>query len=597
MIENLEKLNIPLDENIDDEHCNYTNSHNISWLKNNYNDDIWELTPHIHTDDKSKYTVTWNIYDIEKNYGVFDRWEYWKKAAKELAYWMMESPETRCQTTSTLALSCRNIREFYEWLCFERRCFSLVDVKQEDINSFCEHISERCLAQSTVMFKFTVISYAYKLKNYLIESLPFNPFKTIQAHTLAKGYSIENGHTPTLYPKEIFSILNHALMLVKDSHQTLRLLKEYMKIHADNSIDHRLVYAKFYTLSGVKSGDLQHKVRALYGAAITIILILLAERKHELSLNKEIDVVELLNKDLDILVGQEKKTAGTVTGKQTERAVIQEVKDALAVILEITSYTKKKSDNIETILLKLPFGHSANGVGEKSYYLTTQALYVVLEHFAKSAKFNRVKLRPHMFRRAYSMLWTWRFEIGDLDDLSQMLKHNSTYFTEKYVHDEEAWKFMGDTERDLAFDILNRAFQGKILLSGEISETLERYSRLIQAKSKLLDAAAIADFVNEFIQINDMHIVAHSDGYCFIAKQGIEAALCRTDGIGLDPVKRKDVLCVKCPNFSIDNSRRAYWEKRISLHQEVVDSSNNQKLIETSKAFILDAKNMLSSIK
>lgn len=326
-------------------------------------------------------------------------------------------------------------------------------------------------------------------------------------------------------------------------------------------------------------------------------MILLAERKHELSLNKEIDVVELLNKDLDILIGQEKKTAGTVTGKQTERAVIQEVKDALAVILEITSYTKKKSDNIETILLKLPFGHSANGVGEKSYYLTTQALYVVLEHFAKSAKFNRVKLRPHMFRRAYSMLWTWRFEIGDLDDLSQMLKHNSTYFTEKYVHDEEAWKFIGDTERDLAFDILNRAFQGKILLSGEISETLERYSRLIQAKSKFLDAVAIADFVNEFIQINDMHIVAHSDGYCFIAKQGIEAALCRTDGIGLDPVKRKDVLCVKCPNFSIDNSRRAYWEKRISLHQEVIDSSNNRKLIETSKAFILDAKNMLSSIK
>lgn len=246
--------------------------------------------------------------------------------------------------------------------------------------------------------------------------------------------------------------------------------------------------------------------------------------------------------------------------------------------------------------MKLPFGHSANGVGEKSYYLTTQGLYVVLEYFAKSAKFNRIKLRPHMFRRAYAMLWTWRFEIGDLEDLSMMLKHNSTNFTKKYIDDEDVWQFMGDTEQDLAFDILNKAFQGKILMSGQISETLERYGRLIQAKSKLLDAAAIADFVDEFIQTNEMRIVAHSDGYCFISNKGSKVALCLTDDVGLDPVKRKDSLCVKCPNFSIDNSRKAHWEKRILLHQEVVDSSKNKKLIISSKIFISDAKKMLNSI-
>lgn len=113
-----------------------------------------------------------------------------------------------------------------------------------------------------------------------------------------------------------------------------------------------------------------------------------------------------------------------------------------------------------------------------------------------------------MFRRAYAMLWTWRFEIGDLEGiLSLMLKHNSTSFTKKYTDDEDVWQFMGETEQDLAFDLLNRAFQGKIIISGQISETLERYSRLIQAKSKLLDSTDIADFVEEFIQTNDMRIV------------------------------------------------------------------------------------------
>lgn len=163
----------------------------------------------------------------------------------------------------------------------------------------------------------------------------------------------------------------------------------------------------------------------------------------ELSLTKEEDVIDFTRiKDLDILVGLEMKTAGTITGKKTERAVIQEVKDALNVILELTKYTKEKS-RLETILLKLPFSHSVNGTGEKSFYLTTNGLYMVLRYFVNSAKFNRVDLRPHMFRRAYAMLWTWRYEIGDLEELRLMLKHNSLNFTQKYTDDENVWEFMG----------------------------------------------------------------------------------------------------------------------------------------------------------
>lgn len=568
---------------------------NTPWLLNNYEDDVWKLKPHIHSDDNSRYTVNWNIFDINEYIGVFNRWDYWKSAAKELAYWIMNAPTNKCKTTSSLANFCRSIREIYEWLCFERKCFSLSEVKQEDITSFIEHVAAKKLTESTVLNKLIVISYVYSHRKYLSESFTFNPFKSKKITALAKAYSIENGHTPTLYPQEIFGLLNHALKLVKESKLTLQLFDKYMKIHSDTSMAHRSMYLRFFKLTGVKSSDLQRQVRALYGAAITIILILLAERKHELSLTKEEDVIDLLNKDLDILVGLEMKTAGTITGKKTERAVIQEVKDALNVILELTKYTKEKS-RLETILLKLPFSHSVNGTGEKSFYLTTNGLYMVLRYFANSAKFNRVDLRPHMFRRAYAMLWTWRYEIGDLEELRLMLKHNSLNFTQKYTDDENVWEFMGKNEQDLAFDLLNRAFQRKIVVAGKMSETLERYSRIIQAKSTLLDAVTIADHIDDIIINTGLRVVAHADGFCFINHTSLENALCRTEGIGLDPVKRKDTICMNCPNFATDNSRKPYWEKRIKLHQEFVESSKNEQLIEGSKQFIKEAEKILKDI-
>ena len=568
---------------------------NTPWLLNNYEDDVWKLKPHIHSDDNSRYTVNWNIFDINEYIGVFNRWDYWKSAAKELAYWIMNAPTNKCKTTSSLANFCRSIREIYEWLCFERKCFSLSEVKQEDITSFIEHVAAKKLTESTVLNKLIVISYVYSHRKYLSESFTFNPFKSKKITALAKAYSIENGHTPTLYPQEIFGLLNHALKLVKESKLTLQLFDKYMKIHSDTSMAHRSMYLRFFKLTGVKSSDLQRQVRALYGAAITIILILLAERKHELSLTKEEDVIDLLNKDLDILVGLEMKTAGTITGKKTERAVIQEVKDALNVILELTKYTKEKS-GLETILLKLPFSHSVNGTGEKSFYLTTNGLYMVLRYFANSAKFNRVDLRPHMFRRAYAMLWTWRYEIGDLEELRLMLKHNSLNFTQKYTDDENVWEFMGKNEQDLAFDLLNRAFQRKIVVAGKMSETLERYSRIIQAKSTLLDAVTIADHIDDIIINTGLRVVAHADGFCFINHTSLENALCRTEGIGLDPVKRKDTICMNCPNFATDNSRKPYWEKRIKLYQEVVESSKNEQLIEGSKQFIKKAEKILKDI-
>ena len=53
---------------------------------------------------------------------------------------------------------------------------------------------------------------------------------------------------------------------------------------------------------------------------------------------------------------------------------------------------------------------------------------------------------------------------------------------------------------------------------------------------------------------------------------------------------------MNCPNFATDNSRKPYWEKRIKLYQEVVESSKNEQLIEGSKQFIKEAEKILKDI-
>ena len=53
---------------------------------------------------------------------------------------------------------------------------------------------------------------------------------------------------------------------------------------------------------------------------------------------------------------------------------------------------------------------------------------------------------------------------------------------------------------------------------------------------------------------------------------------------------------MNCPNFATDNSRKPYWEKRIELHQEVVELSKNVQLVESSKNFLKKAEKILETI-
>ncbi|MGO2353988.1 MAG: hypothetical protein ACTH58_04550 [Marinomonas foliarum] len=555
-----------------------------SWLISGVNEPSWRFKPHIETDELSKYTINW-FYDdtLESD----SQWVYWVDRAKEQLICRMENFKKRTLTTSSLVGYARSLRAFFKFIFIERRCMFLEDISISDIDAYKQCLLDRDIKRSTTEGLLLPIADLYSMRESLQESLDFDPFIDQSLFTYAKKLSKSNSHTETLLPREIFFVLNKALKLIKNSDKTLQLLDSYMELRdGGKKNDPSKIFAKLF---GITASKLIMDVNILYGAALTITFLLTAERKHEAALRDTDDLAKLLNRELDVLYGLEKKTSGSLSGKKTEVAVISEVIDAFRVIMRITEYKRKESGE-KKVLLKTPLQHSVKSGNKKSYYLHTASIYHLLKCFTKSIGLEELNLRPHMFRRAYSMLWMWRYEIGDMAELSIMLKHNNLFFTKKYTDDENIWHFMPEVEQAMAFDILNRSFQKKITISGGASNTLERYGRLIQAKSRILDPVVIADFVDSMVKQEELKIISHANGYCLITSKSKGESRCLDDKGELSDAKREEKRCVGCPNFGIDDNRREYWEKRIELHQKVVNHSENKSLVESSEQFIEQAK-------
>ncbi|MCX9537681.1 site-specific integrase [Vibrio cholerae] len=567
---------------------NHNEGGSFDWLLNGFSEKTWRLKPHIESEEPSKYTIQWFYDDLENMSG----WGYWVDVCKDVCVAKMNR-EDRCKLkTGSLAGYARHLRSLARFLYIKRNCSLVEDISLDDINAYKQALIERELSSSTLESAVIPLHDLYLLRGVIKQPLKFDPFSSTNKTQWAKTNGKADGHTKTLVPRETFYLLNEAIKRVSTSKKDLYLLDIYMEIRGSGEELDRGVAAKFKRRTGESSGVLIKRIRELYGAALVVCFLLTAERKHEAALRNESDVVDLLESELDILVGVEKKTSGSISGKKTEVAVIQEVKDAFGVIMEITKYTRSVAGTSK-VLLKLPMAHCVSGYNLKHYYLSSGPMYSLLMYFGKSCGFD-IALRPHMFRRAYAMIWSWRYEVGDLHELSKMLKHNNEIFTKRYTDDEDIWEFMPDAHQKIAFDILNRAFSQKIKVSGGASKTLERYSRIIQVKSKILNPTEIAHFIDDLINSGEITIVVHADGYCVFTKETKCHSKCLNSNGEIDEARREESRCAGCPNLGIDDRREAYWQRRIELHQQVIENSTKPVLVEKSKRFIADIKNSLA---
>jgi hypothetical protein len=324
-----------------------------------------------------------------------------------------------------------------------------------------------------------------------------------------------------------------------------------------------------------------------------VLFALLGERKHEL-VNKTIDDVSLLlNSSSKEVHGVVHKTSGTLTGRVTQRAAIDEVRVAFEAIDELTKKTRLTS-NSKLFFVSLPFANSANKNSEEA--LVTRRLYNLLDHFSASIGIDS-KLRPHMFRRAFSLLWAWRYEIGDLTLLSQLLYHNDEIFTKHYTEDEDVWRFLPEAEQSLMHEVLAKALMGVREVSGGFGAAIKRYRRMLLSKTTVLSPERVEHFVKLLVERGGYRLVANPDGYCFINAARGHKAKCSTDGVRPNYAHRNEKLCSNCPCFGVDETRVDYWEKRRDAHQRVLDSTSVEMLATAAKEGVARAEKVLLQIK
>lgn len=557
------------------------------WLLTTYESPVWYLRIDSKGYDNSHFTISWEYSFVKE---ICDRSPYWILVAKLATYHCMQSKKVKCNKTTSLAVYAREIRSICFWLCSERKCLGLESVTKTDIEAYETHVAGLYVTKGTVTTKLICLQALWVLRAEIGSGLSFNPY--VQTRSLskkAKKIGSAGGHTPTILPNDFFSIINFSLDKLNDSKELIDLYAIY---HTEKSLAFPKCSArKFQRKTGCQASELKRKIKVLYGAAIVIKLIFMGERKHELAYTKYSDVVELLSGEVDELRGRVTKTAKTPGGKATSRPVIKELLQALQVILELTALTRADYAG-DSLLLKLPLKK-----GDVEVYgpeVSTSVLYTILDNFTAEVFGGKVeKLRPHMFRRGFSMIWAWRFEVGDLYHLSKLLHHNTEVFTKAYTEDEDVFEFLPEAQQALMYDILEGALLGKRSIHGGVGKLMRRYGRVLQSQVTVVTPESAHRFVDSFVKRHDYKIVPQADGFCLIKKSREKYAKCSTDGKKPNYANRSDKMCLECVNFGVTETRKSLWEKRKIAHEGVFNSTDIEILQQASLEGIKRAETVI----
>jgi integrase len=561
------------------------------WLDASSTDDKWKLKNMVPGASASYYTVGWLPMVDELTPVSSIKWKRWKNYVKRLAYFIIESDKTNVNKTSSLALYCREIRALAEWLCFSCRLNGVEDITKQHVSAYEDRLSSFGLTVGSVEVKLSIFTYMYLFRDEIGAGLNFSPYIG-GLRGSAKRIGKKGAHTKTIFPNEFLGLIDYSIQNVDNSKKILDMLHCYL-YYNKNLGDARLSRL-FKRNHGIGTMEFKQQVRVLYASAIVIILSLTAMRKHEASSITYEDALNSIDSE-GYLTGKVHKTAGTETGRKTSRPVPQEVIDAVSVIVALTKERRSISKNKSTLLLKLPFDYGTKEGNSVDECINTSSLYGLLNTLNKRAGFEW-KLRPHMLRRAFSMMWAWRFEIGDLEYLSNILFHNNYLYTLSYVEDEDVLEFLDDEVREYTYDYFENIFLGNISVAGGISSTISKYKRIFRSRFNVVTPDRVAVFVENIIDRHSYRVIPNADGFCFISSGRGSRAKCSTDGRTENYTNRSEETCTKCPNFGVDKSRKEYWKKRLDAHGKVLSYYKSGMMYDAAKEGMKSAENIIRLI-
>jgi integrase len=571
---------------------NGQNTQKYWWLDEKSNSDIWYFKQNGHASNGS-FTVNWEVH-IQYEKPNLRRWQSWKEYAQKLVIAIMESDETNVQTPITLAGYTREVRALCLWLCFEHHLHSVGEVTKHHIEQYEKYIEARHLSFNTVITKLHIVNLMEKLKDYVGSGLSFKFYWPGDLQAIAKKIGKPNKRTKTIKPDDFFYLLDKSLSVISDSENVDNCIEKLDRIIALKSVYCRNFTPHYKKEYGESTILLYNQLRVTYASAIVVLLSLTAMRKHEATLISYEDAVLSLN-DNEYLRGTETKTSGTATGKETKRPLPEEAKTAIIIILKLTKYTRETTES-DRLLLRLPFSHSVSKEHVPDYEMNTRTLYNLLDNLAESFSLSHT-LRPHMLRRAFALIWTWRFELGDLEHLSKFLYHNNHEFTKAYIDDPDVYQYLPAEMQTYTAQIFEKAFFGDVPIKGGAEKIIQRYQRLIRQKVTVLAPELLSSFIEHIIKKFGYQVIPNADGYCFMANGRGSRAMCSTDGKQPDYSNRNEEHCANCPNFGVDESRVEYWEKRRDAHVRVFNTSKDSLLLESSKDGVKRADRIISMFR
>lgn len=559
-----------------------------SWLRAGSHDLCWYFFPEVKGYSPSHYTVGWSLGRVLGD-DQSPHEDYWRGIGQRIVVAYVESLDSAAKRVTTIVNFARAVRSLVGWACWERKCSALSQFSKDDLQAYEGYIETLGLTRGHVEIRLGVMRTLWLLRDHLPEAIGFAPYRGRgELKRATKRLGRPDGRTATLKPAYFFRLLDHALSVLESGEVWVERGEAYAQFRENIERPSR----KAPSL-GVSAQTILDKNRELYGSCAVVVLSLLAPRKHEIANYVIGDARRLIEDDAGgILSGRVTKSSNGSGGRETERPVIPELKKAIELVMRIVGASDSNDEDalFRTSLLD---SYRTKHIGEP---LDTGQIYRLIEFSAKCAGVP-IKVRPHMFRRAFSMIYMWRYEFGDLAHLSRFLHHNDLKHTVAYVSGDDIREFMSDAEKELGRSIMERALVGKEAFGGGFGGWLERFARRLRARVSVIRPEHVEDWIQARVSDESFSIKPGPHGYCVIFRDRGAKAACSTGGNAPNYGNRTDQHCACCGNFLLTSRSVGYWEASLDAHGRVLKSSRIKVMKAAAKEAVDAAKRMLASFR
>lgn len=556
----------------------------VSWLLPASNVDCWFFRQDTAGYSSSHYTVTWQFADAATVSHA--RREYWIDVAQRAVLRYASDVGKSRRVTSVIAFA-RSVRSFAQWACCIRYCESLAAVSKDDVDAYESYIESLGITQAGAEIRLSAV----RMLGICVDSgglrMGWRPYRYRgELRKAVKRVGRANGRTRTLEPEAFFTLLDYSLSLIEGADGVVERAEAHLSYR---DLPRRSLRPQ--VIGGLSARQVIAEARLTYGACIVLAFSLLGSRKHQLAL---LDVCDLPNSADSVdstLAGRVSKTSNGPGGTPTTQPVIAELEHALSTVVRLTGVDLSAGTGPLFRCLKLDEGLNANA----GRALDTGQVYRLITGVAKAAGI-KIAVRPHMFRRAFSMLYVWRYEMGDLQHLSRFLHHNSLRQTMVYAQGDDISVFLGDAQRELAKSIMERAITGQERVGGSLSALLKRSANRLRSQTSLVRPDQIDDWIESKLTEGQFTLRAAPHGYCLILGSRGRRSMCSTDGRTPDYGNRTDEHCSACGNFALTERSRQYWEQRVIAHEQVARVTRLTVLKKTAQEAIAAARHALSTL-